>query len=189
MKKRLLYILNHFEAYIAAVAFGATLILLTVQVITRYVFNYSITWTEEAATALYVLMIYCAISASVTKRKHLRIELIYDLVPFKAKKVIMVIGDLIFLFFCIYTQFPLWKWVNTLGFGKTTLLRIPKYLIYGCIPVFLCLTAVRIIQNIVRTIKEDESNLGASTPAVDLDACEQEYLERKAKEEKNEEGR
>lgn len=176
MKAKILYILNNFEAYIAALSFGIVMVLLSIQVVSRYVFSKSITWTEELATVLYVLMIYCAISASVTKRKHLRIELIYDLVSYKARKAIMILGDIIFLFFCIYVQFPLWKWVNTLGFGETSLLRIPKSLVYGCIPVFLLLTAVRIVQNIIRTIKENEETLGASEPAVDLDKCEQEYL-------------
>lgn len=179
MKKKVLHVLNNFEAYIAALAFGVMMVLLTIQVISRYVFNKSITWTEELAMILYVLMIYCAISASVTKRKHLRIEIIYDLVPFKTRKVLMIVGDAVFLFFCVYIQWPLWNWVNTLGFGKTSLLRIPKTLVYGCIPVFLALTAIRIVQNIIRIAKEDEKTLGASAPAVDLDACEREYLLKK----------
>lgn len=187
MKKKILHILNYFEAYIAALAFGVMLILLTVQVISRYCFGHSITWTEELATVLYVVMIYCAISASVTKRKHLKIELIYELVPFKAKKVIMILGDLIFLFFCIYVQKPLWNWVNTLGFGRTSLLHIPKYLVYGVIPVCLLLTAVRIIQDIIATAKEDEQTLGASAPAIDLDACERQYLAARAAEDKGRE--
>jgi TRAP-type C4-dicarboxylate transport system permease small subunit len=130
-KSRIKFALNNFEAYVALVLFFINLVLLFVQVVSRYVFNYSITWCEELATILYVGMIYCAISASVTQRKHLKIEAIYDLVPFKAKKVLMVISNVIFFFFCIYIQAPLYDMVKTLGFAKTSLLHIPKSYVYA----------------------------------------------------------
>jgi hypothetical protein len=50
------------------------------------------------------------------------------------------------------------------------------------IPAFMLLTAVRIIQDTVRTIKENEKDLGSSIPTIDLDAYEQEYLRSKSAE-------
>ena len=57
---------------------------------------------EEFATIMFVWMIYLAISAAVTYRKHLRIDFLLDMMPFKVKKVMLIISNVIFaLFTCI----------------------------------------------------------------------------------------
>lgn len=171
-------ILNNFELYIAAILFAIIGILLTIQVFSRYVLNHSFAWTEEMATLLFVPMIYCGISSAVTKRKHVSIEIVQEFVPFKAKKALKILSEVLFLIFCIYIQFPLYKVIENLGSSVTDLLRIRKTYIYIWIPVLLLLTGVRIIQDIIRLWHEDESNLGYSEPAIDLDACEKIAKER-----------
>lgn len=166
--------LNNFELYIAGILFAVIGILLTVQVFSRYVLNHSFAWTEELATLLFVPMIYCGIASAVTKRKHVSIEIVQQMVPFKVRKVLMILSQIIFLIFCIYIQFPLYKVIENLGPSVTDLLRIPKKDIYIWIPILLLLTGVRIIQDIIRLWHEDENNLGYSEPAIDLDACEEE---------------
>jgi TRAP-type C4-dicarboxylate transport system permease small subunit len=72
--------------------------------------------------------------------------------------------------------------------GTTAMLGIPKTFTYGIIPVFMSLTAIRVIQNIYRLSKETEQTLGASVPTIDVDKLEQEYLDQVAAEKKEEEG-
>lgn len=177
-KKGIKYWLNHFESYISCLSFIAITILLTIQVFSRYVLGYSFTWTEEFATILFVLMIYCAIAAAVTDRKHIRIDALSEAMPFKIKKAMKVISEVVFLFFCVYIQPALLWMISDLGGSVTPLLRIPKKLIYGMIPVLLILAAIRLTQNILRLWKEDEETLGASKPTIDLAACEKEAIER-----------
>ena len=167
-------VLNNFEMYIAAILFAVIAVLLFVQVFSRYVLNHSFAWTEEMATLLFVPMIYCGISSAVTKRKHVNIEIVQEFVPFRIRKLLMILSNIIFLVFCIYIQFPLYRVIENLGTSVTDLLRIRKTYIYIWIPFLLLLTAVRIIQEIIRLWKEDETNLGYSKPAIDLDACEEE---------------
>ena len=178
-QKDIKYYLSHFEEYIAAILFGFTGILLAIQVFSRYVLNHSFAWTEELATLLFVPMIYCGIAAAVTNRKHVSIEIVQQFVPYKIKKALMITSQIIFLFFCIYIQRPLYKVIEALGDSETSLLRIPKKLIYLWIPVLLILTGIRIIQDIIRLWNENETNLGYSKPAIHLDSCEKEALEAK----------
>ena len=180
-KKDWKYWLNHFESYISCGCFLAITVLLFVQVVSRYVFGRSYTWTEELATILFVAMIYCAMSAAVTDRKHIRIEALLEAVPFKVKKCMLIISELIFFFFCIYIQPAMFMMIRDLGSSVTPLLRIPKAPVYLLMPLLLLLTGVRIIQNIIRWWKEKEEKLGATTPAIDLDAIEREYLAEKAR--------
>lgn len=175
-KKPARHLFNHFEAYIAAGLFIIIGLLLTIQVFTRYVLNHSLTWAEELATLLFVPMIYSGISAAVIDRKHVAIEAVQQFVPFKIRKMLKIVSEGIFCFFCIYIQFPFYNVIANLGNSVTDLLRFPKKNIYIWIPIFLTLTAIRCIQDIFRLFREDEESLGKSKPTIDLDACEREYL-------------
>lgn len=179
MKKDWKYYLNHFESYIGAGLFIFICILMLVQVISRYVFGRAITWAEEAATIAFVPMVYCGYAAAVTDRKHVSVEAIQFFMPFKVRKVMKIVSQIIFLFFCIYMQGPLYNVINNLGDSVTDLMRIPKRNIYLTIPILLILVALRIVQDIIRLFKEDESSFGKSKPALDLESLEQEYLRKR----------
>ena len=178
-KKGWKYWLNEWESYVSAGFFMINTLLLIAQVISRYVFNYAITWLEDVATFFYLLMVYSAIAAAVTHRKQICIDALSDALPFKAKKVLLILSDCIFIVFCIWIQKGLWDIVGLVGNGGTALVHIPYALCYMSVALFLLLTAIRCIQNIMRLWGEKENELGARKPNLDLDACEREYLERR----------
>lgn len=180
-KKDWKYWLTEWESYVAAVIFIINTFLLFFQVITRYCFNYSITWLEELATFLYLIMVYSAVAAAVTHRKQMCIDALTESLPFKAKKALLIFADIVFIVFCIWIQKGLWDIIDLMGKGSTALLHIPYSLCYMSVSLFLLLTAVRCVQNILRLWKEEEKELGAKKPSIDLDACEREYLERRKK--------
>ena len=169
--------LNNFEAYIAAALFIIICALMFIQVVTRYVFNHAITWTEEMASMLFVVLIYCAIASAVTHRKHIYIGVVLGAVPFKVRKAMMIAGNVFFGAFCVYIIPPFMKVISVLGASKTVLLGVPLKIAYWPVPILLVLITIRIIQNILRLWKEDEENLGKSVPTIDLDAAERDYLE------------
>lgn len=177
------YWVNEWEAYVGTVLFVIIMILLFTQVITRYVLRLSFPWLEELATVLYVAMTYCAIASATTHRKHIVVDALTSVLPFKAKRIIMIVSDLIFLVFCGWIVYVYAVDIIPMLKGSATLmLRIPNVLVYGSIPVFFALTAIRVVQDIYRLCKENEKTLGASKPTIDVDALEQEYLDRVAAE-------
>ena len=177
-KANFLYILNNFESYISMGIFLFMTVFLTIQVISRYCFGYSLAWAEELATILFVPMIYCSISAAVTSRKHITISALQDVMPFRVRKVMLIVSNLIFLAFCLYVQKPLIELIIDLGNSTSAILGISKRLCYICIPLLFVLTSVRILQDTVRLAKENEQNLNKKSPTLDLDACEREAEER-----------
>jgi TRAP-type C4-dicarboxylate transport system permease small subunit len=181
--------LNNFEIYFAAVIFAGMTVLLFVQVVSRYVFHYSFTWTEEISDILFVWMIYLGVAAAVTYRKHLKIDAFVVTVPFKARRILLIIDEIIFFAFSLYIIFPMMTLVNNFAARSacSSILRIPKALSYVMIPLCFLLTAVRLIQDIIRLTKEKEEQLGASKPTIDMDELEAEAAEhRKQKELLNE---
>lgn len=173
--------LNNFENYAATICFFIISILLTFQVFTRYIVGHSVTWMEEAATLLFVWMIYFGVAGAVLARKHLKIEFILDIVPFKVKRILLILDNVIFAFFNIFICFPLFRVIKMLGSSVTTMLKIPKQTVYMIIPVMLVLSVIRLIQDTIKLTKESKQELGISKPSLDLDACVREYNENQIK--------
>ena len=155
--------LNNIELYLATLCFIVLTVMLTLQVFSRFILHHSWTWMEEFATIMFVWMIYLAISAAVTYRKHLRIDFLLDMMPFN-----------------VYISVIMFNVIKLLGASKTTMLKIPQQLVYIVIPISLLLTVIRLIQDTIKLAKESEENLGASKPSMDLDACEREWNAKKA---------
>ncbi len=173
-KSILLQILNNFEIYIGTVLFIIIMFLLFLQVVSRFVFRHSFTWTEELAIALSVGMVYCGVSGAVTHRKHLRIDALLEAVPFKVKKALLIISDVIFIAFNFYASYLYLTIIKNLRMSATSLLRIPKRYLYAIIPIMLTVTSVRIVFDIMKLVKETPQTLGASKPVIDTDALEAE---------------
>ena len=178
--------LNNFELYLATLCFIVLTVMLTLQVFSRFVLGHSWTWMEEFATIMFVWMIYLAISAAVTHRKHLRIDVLLEAVPFQAKKVMLIASNVIFAAFNIYISVIMVDVIKLLGSSKTTMLGIPQQLVYIVIPIGLIISVIRLVQDTLKLLKEEKKDLGASKPSMDLDACERAWEEKKAAKAKGE---
>ena len=172
-------LLNHFEVYAGAGIFIIMTILLFVQVVTRYCFGHAVTWAEEVATILFVWMVYLGVAAAVLSRKHLKIDAFVEMLPFKAKKTLLIISNVIFLAFSLYIIFPMMSLVNNYAAKSATspILKIPKALSYVVMPLCFLLTAIRLVQEIIRLSKEKEKELGVSKPIINIAALEKEAEE------------
>ena len=177
----LIKFLNNFETYIGAVIFIVMTVLLFFQVVSRYVLHHSFTWTEELATILFVWMTYLGVAGAVTYRKHLKIDAFVSAVPFKVRRVLLIVSDIIFFGFSLYIIFPMMRLVNNFAarHAVSSIMKIPKSLSYVIMPLCFALTAIRLIQDIIRLSKEKEEDIGTSKPTIDMDALEKEAEERK----------
>lgn len=178
--------LNNFEVYTATICFFILTILLTLQVISRYALQHSFTWMEELGTIMFVWMIYFGVSGAVTYRKHLRIDFVLDMVPFRVKRFLLIFSNIIFSAFNVYICLVMVNVIQLLGSSVTTMLRMPKAVVYSIIPVSLILTVFRIVQDTMKLTRENAAELGASKPSLDLEACEREYQQFAAGLEKGE---
>lgn len=177
---------NNFELYLATLCFIVLTVMLTLQVFSRFILGHSWTWMEEFATIMFVWMIYLATSAAVTHRKHLKIDVLLEAVPFQVKKVMLIASNVIFAAFNIYISVIMVNVIQLLGSSKTTMLGIPQQLVYIVIPVGLIISVIRLVQDTLKLLKEEEKDLGASKPSMDLDACERAWEEKKAAKAKGE---
>lgn len=181
-------IFNEFEIYIGTVVFVVLTVLLAIQVVSRFLLNHAFTWAEELAVIMFVWLIYLGVAGAVTNRKHLRIDALINVMPFKAKRVLLILDNVITFGFCAYVIFPFSELIANLAgsSAKTSLMRIPKAAVYSIVPVCLVLTCVRLCQDTVKLTREGEKELGTSKPTIDIEALEAQAqeLKRQREEEK-----
>lgn len=178
--------ITNIDQYVSAILFIVIMCLLFLQVVSRYVFKHSFTWTEELSILLFVWMTYLGVSSAVTHRKNLRIDALLDVVPFKVKKTLLILGDVIFIIFNIYLIFPFIELIGSIGTSRTPILGIPKAITYWLIPVILVISSIKLVFDIIKLFHEDAKRLGASKPSIDLEGCEREYQERLLKKKESE---
>ena len=166
------YWLNEWESHFSAIVFIIIGIMLTVQVVSRYVFNRSFTSFEELATCIFVSMTYSGISAAVTHRKHLTISALPDAVPFRMRKVLLILANIVFGIFCVWFCFPMIQYIKLLKGFVLPVSRLPEALFYWPIPFFMVLTVIRLVQDSIRLAKENEQTLGETVPPLDMNAYE-----------------
>ena len=172
--------LDNIELYIGTICFFVLTVMLMLQVVSRYVLKHSFTWMEEFATIMFVWMIYLGGSAAVTHRKHLLIDFVLNMVRFKVKRAMLIFSNVIFAGFNVYVTYIMADVIRLLGSSKTTMLQLPQALVYSVIPLSLIITCIRLVQDTAKMMKENEENLGASKPSMDLNACERIYQEKLA---------
>lgn len=173
--KKMLTFLNNFEVYLGTVIFIAMTVLLMMQVISRYLFQFSFAWTEEICNILFIWMVYLGVSGAVLERKQIKIDAFIEALPFKWKKIMLIIGNIVTIVFCIWIIFPTMTLINNMaGSGATTMmLRISKPLTYAIIPLSMILVSIRYVQESFRLAKEDEEKLGYSKPTLDMSGPEE----------------
>ncbi len=173
---RLKNLLNNFEIYLGAIFFLISMILLFMQVVTRYVFNYSLAWTEEIAVIMFIWMCYLGFSGAVSHRKQLRIDALINAMPFKIKKTMMIASEVFNMLFCGLMIWPMITIVNMMGLShtKTNMLGIPMTISYAILPIGMVLMIIRCLQECKKLYHEEEKVLGTSKPQIDLEAIERE---------------
>ncbi|MBQ3567612.1 MAG: TRAP transporter small permease, partial [Anaerotignum sp.] len=66
-----------------------------IQVIMRYVFANSLTWSEELARYLFVWLVYFSVSFTARRQKHIRIDAAINLYPKKMRPYIEILSEII----------------------------------------------------------------------------------------------
>jgi len=133
------------------------------QVVMRKLFNSSLSWSEELARYCLIWMVFFGISYGVKIQRHIKIDLIYDRLSEKNKKIIRIVSNIVFMIFGLFILVYGQKIAMKLFMLKqnSPALHIPMGALYSAAPVGLGLSILRLIQNIVNEFREapNEGNL------------------------------
>ena len=146
---------DNLEEFIIIPLIFAMSIIIFIQVIARYVFQNSLTWSEELARYLFVWLVYFSVSFTARRQKHIRIDAAINLYPKKLRPYVEILSEVIVLPFSIFiavtgvTVFHKIAWSGQMS----PAMGIPMQFVYAAPMIGLGLTAIRQVQTIVQKAK------------------------------------
>lgn len=158
---------DEIEACVAGVFIMVMLVVGTLNVIMRYLFHNSMTWSEEFMRYALVWFAYISAAYAVTKRMHVTIDAMSEVVlkgHRRAGKIVQFVGKLIWLGVTVYvTYLGILETLNKVRLGQVSAgMGIPLWILYVAIPVCFGLMALRLVQVLIQDLRSIR-NLSAST--------------------------
>lgn len=145
---------DNLEEFIIIPLIFAMSFIIFIQVIARYVFHNSLTWSEELARYLFVWLVYFSVSFTARRQKHIRIDAAINLYPKAMRPIIEIVSEVIVLAFSIFiavtgvTVFQKITWSGQMS----PAIGLPMQFVYAAPMVGMALTAIRQIQCIIEKI-------------------------------------
>ena len=151
-----------FEAIVSVALLVIMLVILTGQVVGRYCFSKSNSWSEESARYMYIWFIMITASLACMENAHIKVDVAINLFPKKIRPWVEHLGSLIFIVYAIVTAYLSGKYaLNIARTGQQSLgLHLPMVYVYSAIPICHVLMAVRTGQRLICDIKNGKNDGG-----------------------------
>jgi len=148
MGKKFIHFIDNIESYICRTLLAAFVTLLFAQIISRQLFNYSFSWSEELSVYMFVWFVFFGASYAAKLAAHNRVTFQYKLMPAWLPPILEFLSDLIWIAFNAYFVYLAYDFVfhKMNLFWKSQTLGIPMKYIYIILPVAFTLMTIRIIQ-------------------------------------------
>jgi len=123
-----------------------------IQVFSRYVLNFSFSWTEESARFAFIWLNMLGACVCLKRGSHAAITLLVDLFPAGLKKVVQICTNLLILFATSLMIVQGVKVVAVTTAQPSPALGLPMAMIYLCVPVggvIMAIHTAAIVANLV----------------------------------------
>ena len=137
-------------AAIVVISFAYMTVAVLAQVFGRYVFNYSISWTEETARFAQAWVILIGAGIAMKHGWHVAVDSLPEKLPLPAARVLKIVlacGALWFLGIVVFGSFALIElgWL----FEVSPVLSIPMWIIYLALPLGAAYFGIEIIMSVI----------------------------------------
>jgi TRAP-type C4-dicarboxylate transport system permease small subunit len=149
-------IFDNLESYICRTLLAVFVVLLFAQIVSRELFNYSFSWSEELATYMFVWFVYFGASYAAKLYAHNRVTFQFNKLPKRVADYIEGLADLFWIAFNVYFVYLSYNFVffKMNAFWKSQTLGIPMKYVYLILPIAFTLMTIRIIQaNYLKLVK------------------------------------
>jgi len=127
--------LNNIMKYIISAFFIVLAILVVLQVITRFVINYPLSWSEEIARYLMIYIVFIGSGLAMRRQQHIAIDFILETVsPKNKRRLNIIILWICAVFFTVLCYFGLQLTLIVIGQATPTL-QFSMAWAYAAIPI------------------------------------------------------
>lgn len=151
MLKKIGSFYNHIEEIFLVICIAVMVVVIFLQVVMRYAFNNSLSWSEELARFLFVWASWMGISFGQKKGEHITITLVSNRFKGKSKAVFLAIGDVLTLaILAVLLVKGIEVTDRIAGMATTTAaLHMPKWIMYASVPLSCMLMGIRVFKKMI----------------------------------------
>ena len=137
-------------AVLVVACFAYMTLAVLAQVFGRYVFNYSISWTEETARYAQIWVVLMGAGIAMRRGLHVAVDALAAMLPLRWARVLSILiaaGALWFLGVVVYGSLPLIElgWL----FETSPVLQLPMWVIYLSLPLGAGYFALELVARVV----------------------------------------
>lgn len=106
--KTLKFLDKHLEEFIMVLLLSSIVVIMLFQIIRRYIFNDSLSWSEEFCRYCFIWMMFVAFSYSARLGSDLRVDALISMLPQGCRNIIEIINLILCIMvagFCSATRF------------------------------------------------------------------------------------
>lgn len=142
---------------IGAVGIGGIAVITIFTVVMRYFFSLNWKQVAEFHVTLFAFTTFWGLGYCILKDEHVVIDALYDALPLKVKRVVLVIDYLIVIgVMGVFVKYGI-DYVKMAGVQLSLGMEIPMYFMYGIMPVAGVLCILCVIFKIIQAIKAPDS--------------------------------
>lgn len=136
--------------------------LLIANVLSRKFFNNSIAAADEIGGSLLILVTFSGIGYAARKGRHIRMTAIFDMLPLRFQKYLMVFISLVTMATYVYVCYIALDYIEyTRMLGKvTSALEMPDWIRAAVVPIGFGLGAIQYLMNAIINMMEPELYIG-----------------------------
>ena len=122
---------DYFEEALLVIMLLCMMVIMGIQVVARYAFSYSLTWSEEITRYLFIWSGFLSISFCIKKGASIKIEQIVGLLPVRLRVLMRLITYTVEIIFFVYLIPYAWHYVMAAVASQQTspACGIPMYII------------------------------------------------------------
>ncbi|CAB1080628.1 Ectoine/hydroxyectoine TRAP transporter small permease protein TeaB [Olavius algarvensis Delta 1 endosymbiont] len=157
-------LVSKFEGIMLALGVIAMTINTIAAVVSRYVFNSAITFTDELNMIFIVVVTYAGLSYAARNGRHIRMSAIYDAMPPMTRKALMIVMASVTSAFMFFLSFYAYHYIVEVYQSGRILpaLGLPVFYIYLWVPVGFFLTGLQYAFTVVKNLTERDVYLSTS---------------------------
>jgi TRAP-type C4-dicarboxylate transport system permease small subunit len=127
-------VLDRWVLAVASVLFVLMILIVFLQVICRYVFDNSLSWSEEVARYLLVWTIFLSAGYVLGQGCHIFLDVVFGAFPQRLQKIFRRFSDILLLGFSMVVVMYGAELVMIGKVQRSTAVGIPMWLVYTAIP-------------------------------------------------------
>lgn len=146
--RNLLKKFDKFEEIVLVSSLVINVIIVFMQVIMRYFFNTSLTWSEELSRYIFIWQVWLGSSIAFVDNQHIRVDLIFSIFKSeKSQRVLHLINNIIWFSFNVFLVYVGVKLLESMS-ARNALssgMRLPLVYVYAALPVSSFILTIRVL--------------------------------------------